>query len=131
MRGKEIACYICSKEIYRSPKSLSRSVSKKYFCSKSCQTLWRNKEMYTQEEHPNWKGGEFSYRRLMKSSNREKICLLCKSKDFRILVVHHIDKNRKNNNLNNLTWLCHNCHYLVHHFEKERLTLIENLNKIW
>jgi len=32
---------------------------------------------------------------------------------------NHIDSNRKNNNLNNLIWLCMNCYYLVHnHYEK-------------
>lgn len=49
-----------------------------------------------------------------------KICTLCKTEDSRILAVHHIDKNRRNNDLKNLIWLCHNCHFLVHHYDVER-----------
>lgn len=49
-----------------------------------------------------------------------KICRLCKTKDIRVLAVHHIDKNRKNNKISNLAWLCHNCHLLVHHYDAER-----------
>ena len=128
LKGKTVNCHICSLEVYRSPKSLKDSKSQNFFCGKRCQTIWRNKEMYTQEEHPNWKGGESSYRRLMNSSDKIKKCVLCKTTDFRILVVHHIDKDRKNNKLSNLEWLCHNCHYLVHHFEDERKKFILNID---
>jgi predicted HNH restriction endonuclease len=43
-----------------------------------------------------------------------KNCLLCKEKDKRVFAVHHVDGNHKNNKVSNLTWLCHNCHHLVH-----------------
>ena len=124
-KGKIVNCYICEKKIYRSPNKLARSSSKKFFCTKTCQTIWRNTEMYTQEKHPNWQGGESSYRRLMDSSERRKVCTLCKTNDYRVPIVHHVDKNRKNNNISNLTWLCHNCHYLVHHFEEKRTELMK------
>src|SRR5262249_12260821 len=32
-----------------------------------------------------------------------------------ILQLHHIDKNRENNSLENLTVLCPNCHRALHH----------------
>ena len=31
--------------------------------------------------------------------------------------IHHKDKNPLNNALENLVWLCLNCHYLAHHKE--------------
>lgn len=43
------------------------------------------------------------------------MCTLCKTEDKRVLATHHIDRNRLNNSVNNLAWLCHNCHFLVHH----------------
>lgn len=46
-------------------------------------------------------------------------CAKCKSTDKRILAVHHKDRNRQNNTVSNLVWLCHNCHFLVHHYKSE------------
>lgn len=113
-KGKFVKCYTCNKEVYRSPKSLVRSRSKKFFCSKSCQTLWRNNE-YSGEKSTNWKNGESAYRNILIRSGRERICSLCRIIDERILSTHRIDHDRNNNKLENLTWLCLNCHYLVHH----------------
>lgn len=115
-RGDTFKCFICKKEIYRSPLDIKRSKSGKYFCSKKCQTIWRNKVLYSGKNHSNWKYGESAYRRILKASDKVEICLLCKTQDKRVLIVHHVDKNRKNNNIANLSWLCYNCHYLVHHF---------------
>ena len=49
-------------------------------------------------------------------TNKIWICEMCnkeRSKD-RDLVVHHIDKNNKNNNVNNLMVLCNSCHAKIH-----------------
>lgn len=116
--GKVVMCDTCGMETYKSQKALRGSKSGKFFCSKSCQTIWRNSE-FTEEKHTNWKGGGHSYRLKMLKNGPEPICLLCRSSDLRILTVHHIDKNRKHNNIDNLAWLCHNCHHLVHHYPDE------------
>jgi hypothetical protein len=58
-----------------------------------------------------------------------KICRLCKTEDCRVLAVHHSDRNRQNNTLGNLLWLCHNCHHLVHRYEPEREKLAVLMNK--
>ncbi len=123
-KGKLVKCFTCGKEIYRSLKDLRSSISGNYFCSRSCQTIWRNKILFSAENHANWKFGKSAYRRILDSTGREKICTLCKIKDTRVLIVHHIDKNRENNNVKNLTWLCQNCHSLVHHYAEaqNRLT---------
>ncbi|HNY04172.1 MAG TPA: HNH endonuclease [Candidatus Woesebacteria bacterium] len=112
--GEYFQCSICGKEIYRSLKLISRSQSKKYFCSKSCQTLWRNKE-FSGEKSKNWKNGEQSYRNILKRNNIKPICSVCGITDERILNAHHKDHDRTNNNINNLVWLCLNCHFLAHH----------------
>ena len=120
VKGKIILCAICNKQVYRSPKEIRSSESGKFFCSKSCQTIWRNTILYSGENHFNWKYGESAYRRILRAAGYKEICKLCNTDDKRILIVHHRDKNRKNNKVSNLIWLCHNCHYLVHHFVEEQ-----------
>ena len=118
--GEDIECYMCKKEIYRTPKDVQRSKSGKFFCDKTCQTRWRNSLVFIGERHANWAGGRASYRARMQKTAIPQKCCLCLIKDKRILAVHHLDHNRSNNVIENLIWLCHNCHYLVHHFPRER-----------
>ena len=117
-KGKVIKCDVCGKDSYKQLKALRGSKSGKFFCGKSCQTIWRNKE-FVEEKHSNWKGGKHAYRRMMRQSGAEQICGLCKTTDTRVLAVHHLDGNRKHNIVDNLAWLCNNCHHLVHHYPDE------------
>jgi hypothetical protein len=117
--GSLIPCVTCGKLAYKNKRDQTRSTSGKYFCGKSCQTVWRNSHLYTGSNHSNWKTGESSYRHRLQKANVDQICIKCGTSDARILAVHHKDKNRKNNRLSNLVWLCHNCHFLVHHYANE------------
>jgi len=117
-KGKYVRCHVCKKETWKQPKDLIGSKSEYYFCTKSCQTQWRNK-YYSGVLHPNWKSGAgVDYRKLLLETCIKKECQKCKCNDKRVLVVHHIDKDRTNNNTKNLVWLCLNCHYLVHNHEE-------------
>jgi hypothetical protein len=118
--GTWLKCEGCKKDIYRTPKYLKASKSKKYFCGKSCQTIWRNKE-YSGARHAHWKHGMASYRNILKRAKINPQCSLCTINDERILVVHHKDKNRVNNKISNLVWLCRNCHYLTHNYDIGRI----------
>lgn len=124
--GKQVNCFLCNKEIYRSTKQLLASKSSKFFCSKSCQTKWRNSE-FIGAKHSNWKNGEYAYRSILSRNKTPKQCGLCKTKDARVLAVHHIDGNNRNNKLSNLAWVCHNCHHLVHHYGEEKKKFMEAL----
>lgn len=118
-RGKFVYCEICEKKIWRKPRQLKHSKSKKYFCNKSHQTLWRNR-IFIGPRHPNWKGGEnIEHKELLLRNKIKPICNLCGYKDERVLAVHHLDRNKKHNNVKNLVWLCHNCHHLVHRYNIE------------
>jgi len=119
--GAYVRCDTCGAKIYKNQSNLKHSISKKYFCGKSCQTKWRNRQ-YLGEKHLQWKNGKSVYRDILVRNGINPRCLLCKLRDKRILAVHHVDKNRSNNKLENLAWLCHNCHHLVHHdkLEKQR-----------
>ncbi len=118
-KGIIVACSSCGIQTNRDMKSQKRSKSGKFFCSKNCQTVWRNTTLYVREGHSNWTGGKSSYRSVMLRDQRAKTCVKCNLSDPRVLAVHHRDKNRDNNDLTNLIWLCHNCHYLVHHDKQE------------
>src|SRR3989338_949204 len=124
-KGKKMPCDICGKETYKQLKQLENSKSGKFFCNKSCQTVWRNQE-FIGSKHANWKTGRHAYRSVLSRNKINKICTLCKTKDTRVLAVHHIDKNRTNNTVSNLAWLCHNCHHIVHHHKNET----EKFNKM-
>lgn len=122
--GKNVFCFICKKEIHRSPQEIKHSKSGRFFCSKSCQTMWKNSSRLG-EKHPNWTGGGSIYREILIRTGKKQICTFCHLEDERVLAAHHIDHNRKNNVASNLTWLCWNCHYLIHHDEN-----LENILKI-
>ena len=125
--GKNVLCSFCGKEVYRSSKELKRSKSGEYFCSKKCLFAQIYKKY---EGHPNWTGGfHAEYRKkLIKYGKSGNSCLLCNENNFKILVAHHIDKDRSNNSIHNLVWLCHNCHFLVHHYREEEKQLARILH---
>lgn len=127
--GTIVACFICGKTVYKSGKALRGSKSKKYFCTKSCQTIWRNTIEFIGEKHPNWKGGSSSegYRNILKRSGKRQICRMCSLRDKKLLAAHHIDHNHQNNKLDNLAWLCHNCHFLIHHYKEVNRKFMEAL----
>lgn len=122
--GRDVKCDTCGKEFYRNKHLLDLSESGKYFCGKTCQAKWRNQQ-FIGEKHANWKNGLYAYRSVMNRHKVPEICRLCGTTDSRVLAVHHIDKNRKNNIIGNLAWLCQNCHFLVHHDKLEYVRFME------
>ena len=112
--GRYVKCSVCTKEIYRTEKNFKHSKSGRFFCTKSCFAVWKNSHLLVGEKHGNWKGGEYTYRKVIQKAGIMPKCSDCGISDTRVLVVHHIDQNRKNNVLSNLKWLCRNCHYLAH-----------------
>ena len=125
--GKFVVCAICGKNVWRAPRYLHQSKSGKYFCNKSCQALWRNSVMYIGPNHPNWKGGENAYRDMMLRASTAKVCKRCGITDLRLLTVHHLDENRHHNRIENLVWMCYNCHFLVHKNKEEKNKFMEAL----
>jgi hypothetical protein len=111
-------CHHCGKRIYRSLGDIRKSRSKLFFCDHSCRVSWTN-SLRTGDKHPNWKHGGSDYRSVLLRSGSEPICQRCGNADLRVLAVHHLDQDRANNRLDNLVWMCHNCHYLIHHFQEE------------
>lgn len=113
-KGKWVACEYCGELIYRRPADYKKSDSKKFFCSKNCHCAWENENVRCGVNAPNWMAGQNVYRKLLKRTGLAEKCSNCEIKDKRVLVVHHKDRNRRNNSIENLEWLCRNCHSIVH-----------------
>ncbi|MBU2103074.1 MAG: HNH endonuclease [Candidatus Omnitrophota bacterium] len=120
IKGKWLECDYCGKKIYRTPKDFKKSKSKKFFCSVSCHCSWENKNHRCGENAPNWVAGHNVYRLLMKRYGKIEKCSKCGFEDKRVLVVHHTDCDRKNNQYDNLEWLCRNCHSIFHYENKTK-----------
>lgn len=93
-------CLYCSKEFYDSP------CKKRKYCSKACV----NKPIKAV-----WKAKYSTVRKNMLRRDMIKQCEKCGyGKEPRILGIHHKDRNRHNNNADNLVILCPNCHSIEH-----------------
>ena len=115
-------CDTCGGETFKKPTQVRRSKSGKFFCNKSCQTIWRNAHFHG-TEHPNYKNGRHAYRSVLARNKVAAVCRRCVITDRRVLAVHHIDQNRTNSRVENLAWLCHNCHHIIHRVPTERKRL--------
>jgi hypothetical protein len=112
--GSKLKCDTCGKDVYRSKVQIIRSRIGKFFCTKSCFAVWKNSNLFIGVMNGNWKSGENAYRNIIRKARIVPKCSNCGISDKRVLVVHHVDHDRKNNILSNLKWLCRNCHYLAH-----------------
>ena len=95
-------CPVCSEEF-----STLDNSKEKTTCSSSC----ANTYFRSGKDHPNYRETSTKYRSKVDISE----CNRCGYNVFiDILQVHHIDRDRKNNELSNLEVLCPNCHSIEH-----------------
>jgi len=100
-----IECPVC--EVPFVPKRSSSNTGIQVTCSLSCS----NKYFRSGENHWMYKTGKSSYRNLGLNTYGHK-CAVC---DESLLVqVHHIDKDRDNNSIDNLIVLCPTHHEYLH-----------------
>ena len=91
-------CAQCGKLLYRRPSLLQNTENQ--YCSQECK---RQFQITTGSHVP---------REYLKS--RYTKCQICGLDEREILVIHHKDENRENNNLENLLVVCPNCHMRIH-----------------
>jgi hypothetical protein len=91
-------CPVCSSEFKTEPRNEKEQVT----CSRACSnTYFRTRD------------GASTYRdRALKYYGAK--CFSCNFTNLLALEVHHKDKNRDNNSIENLVVLCANCHRITH-----------------
>ena len=109
---KEKPCIVCG--------ALILAGANKKTCDRSCANTHRTGITYKiNRPRDNVKSQQALKTRLLE--NRGKQCERCNYTRHEILHVHHKDKNRNNNDINNLELICPNCHAEKHYFENSRL----------
>ena len=99
-RGRTVyRCGFCLIEFF-APASTKRK-----YCSRKC---------IQKCIHAHWNPSFVTVRKAMKARGLIEKCTKCGLNDQEILGVHHVDRNRKNNALENLIVLCPNCHSREH-----------------
>jgi len=149
-RNPNIKCAICAKPIYRRPSEIEKSKGHitcssicygqtcrkerpcmvcgklilahyhKKTCSRGCANTHRAGIRYKMgSPHDKVKSQQALKLKLLRV--RGKNCERCGYNKFEILQVHHKDRNRNNNSLDNLALICPNCHCEEHLLEKSWL----------
>ncbi len=106
---RENPCLVCGKMIL---KGLNKKT-----CSRTCANINRNGIKY----HLGRPKDKVTSQRALKMKLlkiRGEVCERCNYNIIEILQVHHKDRNRSNNKIDNLELLCPNCHYEDHYLEK-------------
>ena len=98
-------CPVCNEMFSGIPSEIKDQVT----CSVGC----ANTYFRSGKDNPNYKNGKGSYRNFA-LANLDAKCVICGYSHIEALEVHHLDKDRSNNNITNLEILCANCHVLKH-----------------
>lgn len=92
---------LCGNEFTWVGRKKTKAFEKQKYCSRNCSN---NRQEW-------WNKNATQYRTIC-FKHWEKKCLLCGFE--KIVVVHHMDENKKNNNPENLIPLCPNHHEMFH-----------------
>jgi endogenous inhibitor of DNA gyrase (YacG/DUF329 family) len=105
----KMPCATCGQLVSRSP----GKVRGKVYCGYKCMAVGKT---LAAPRTNNWANVRAWFSRF----NRMSECECCGFKELPgILVIHHKDRDRKNNALSNLTVLCPNCHATEHYRENK------------
>ena len=109
-------CAYCGKRFYRNSAKKKVSKSGVYFCCREHKDLAQRLEFGLTEIHPGHYGtGTRNTYRKIALRNLPNQCNRCGySKVTAVLQVHHTDRDRSNNQVENLEVLCPTCHEVEH-----------------
>ena len=144
-------CTICNKGVYRRPVQLKQSQGRafcgqicygifcrkekpcvvcgamilasfhKKTCSRACSNKYRTGIKYKIGRPKKDKAEYYRILKLKLFEQRGKNCERCKCNRIEILQVHHRDRNRGNNVIENLELICPNCHAEEHYLKNSWL----------
>lgn len=114
-----IFCNQCLKEFQSTPSDQKNSKSGFRFCSRECKDTAQKLGGIKEIQPDHYGSGITEYRKLA----LEKLVNKCNScgynKYIEVLQVHHKDRNRKNNSIDNLQILCPTCHQEEHYLNSD------------
>ncbi len=116
-KNPNVICAYCNQPFYKNESKKKNSKHGIYFCSRKHKDKGQGLEFGISKIHPPHYGDGHGIRNYRSKAlkNYPNECNRCGySAAPSILVVHHKDRNRFNNNLDNLEILCPNCHALKH-----------------
>lgn len=111
-RVNNAVCAFCDVEFYRAPSKLKNSKSGLSFCGRECKE--RAQSDISFGISPAHYGGKKSVYRSLALKHYGPSCKVCGYDNASVVQVHHRDKDRENNELENLVVLCPTCHVEVH-----------------
>lgn len=111
----DVVCDFCHKPFKRKKSLLKKSKSGFRFCDRACKDKGQTIGSNLQKMRPrHYADGRSSYRDIAKRGLPIE-CNRCGWKEVPgVLKVHHRDRNRDNNKIENLEILCPNCHDIEH-----------------
>jgi hypothetical protein len=119
--GKDanVTCAQCGKEFYKNKSKQSLSKSGLFFCCRKCKDTAQRIGGIEEIQPDHYNDGSSSYRTIA-FREREKSCEVCGYDTHpAILQVHHIDRDRTNNSIDNLIILCPTCHFEEHYNNRD------------
>lgn len=114
-----VKCALCEKAFYKNVSRQKLSKSKLYFCSRNHKDLAQRIGGIEAIQPDHYNNGIYNYREQAFRALPYK-CNRCNYNEKRILVVHHKDHDRDNNDILNLEILCPNCHAIEHWFPDQK-----------
>ena len=117
-RSHNNICAMCGTTFYRAISKKLNSKSGLYFCSRLCKDLAQRSDGLEGFNPYSYTNGKTAYRdRAFKEFVHS--CSVCGYDEYKnVLVVHHKDYDRNNNNMDNLQILCPTCHAVIHYTSK-------------
>lgn len=111
-----VNCAWCNKSFYKKISELNKSKSKLYFCCRGHKDLAQRIGGIEEIQPSHYGDNNYDYRIIVfRNFNKPKICERCGfDKNEAAIVVHHKDRDRTNNSIDNLEVLCCNCHAIEH-----------------
>lgn len=117
----EVICYTCKQRFNVIEREKLFPKKAKYFCNRSC----ANSQGGKGKKKNLIKNGKLHYRVHALDHIKDHKCFVCGFD--KIIEVHHLDKNRQNNSLDNLVLLCPNHHKMIH-TKKYKQEILEAIN---
>ncbi len=149
-RHPNTKCIVCGRSIYRRPAEIEKNQNR-VFCSQTCYGISNRKEtpcivcgthilsgankktcsrscanknrigVQYKINSPRDKAKSQQALKIRLLDDRRRKCERCKYSKYQILEVHHKNRNREDNRLENLALMCPNCNAEEHLLEKSRL----------